>query len=141
MNNFFVHYYYGNEENAWYTAIGTAIRVLGYNMTVQIYYSRKFKPLIDFLISLNKNKENLAIYELEEKKSLQQQIMEFSPNNAPPALILITSIELFENDLTKFCSQIELLKKHSEIILMSNKEIKEIERISEYTTKYELSKL
>lgn len=125
-----LHFYYGNKNDAYYTALGTGFRAMGHNFSVILIIKKNWYKSTNIEIKLQNYKIDLFTVErLENLISLEEERY----LNCDCIVVLDFNLYFIECRNKDYLLDIlRKVKKHVEVILVSSDYIPEVEPISDY---------
>ncbi|UJG39744.1 MAG: hypothetical protein K9W45_07700 [Candidatus Heimdallarchaeum aukensis] len=131
----FVHFYFGDADETFYTGIGTAIRALGHGKKVQVILTDKKFYWVE---KISTETDDFRIFKLKTKNDIN--FLKEIINSSEQELILISDIDLLiqNNWITaEHLKDIVLkLKEKKEVIITSMSFYKSIANIADYCSHF-----
>ena len=136
---YFIHFYYGNRKEAFYTALGTAIRAKGHSLAVKFFLIDKqyqwithLKKIFSFAINI------LNLTDLKKGYNFRNNI-----TGLRDTFLVIANIDLLlEEEIVKIdelISLLSILSAENEIIVTSLSYLQKIADLADYVSLFSVN--
>lgn len=136
---YFIHFYYGNRKEAFYTALGTAIRAKGHSLAVKFFFIDKQYKWITHLKKISSFEINiLNLADLKKSYNFRNNI-----TGLRDTFLVIANIDLLlEEEIVKIDELIGLLSilsTDNEIIVTSISYLQKIAGLADYVSSFSVN--
>lgn len=130
----FIHFYYGNREEAFYTALGTAIRAKGHFLPVKFFFIDKQYQWIMHLKKISSFRINiLTLTDLKKGYNFRNDI-----TGLRDTFLVIANIDLLLKEeimnIDELIGLVSILSNDNEIIVTSLSNLQKIADLADYVS-------